>query len=492
MKNITVLGGGTAGWLTALYFKKIFPSSTVKIIYNQKVGIVGVGEATTPPFIHFIKFLGIDPYDALKFAGGTIKNGISFENWNGDNKKYFHPFKTCNEMNPWSLKPFFEGDCGDWYLKHLISKKLDFNEYVYPTKLAYKNKVDLNNVSFAVHFDTNKMSEYLELYGKKLGVEIINDNFKDVNTDDNGFITELILDHQRVQSDFVFDCSGFARLLIENHFKVKWKSYKKHLPMKSAIPFYLQNEAEIKPYTEAIALPHGWIWKIPLQHRIGSGYVFDSDYITPEQAKQEAENHLGVDLDVTRCIEFEAGRFEKYWVKNCIAIGLSSSFIEPLESSSIHMTIIQLKSLVQFINTMHEHQEKSVERYNKLCTEHMDEILYFVYLHYITKRKDSKFWLNFQNDYPVPEKYHDVLELVKANEIRYFDTYTSITNDNQFSLYSYLCVCDGLELFDKDINLKGYENLRPSINDYKYIIDQRLKQSITHNQFIKMLQEYNT
>lgn len=484
--KLTVLGGGTAGWLTALFLKKMLPSADITVIQNKKIGIIGVGEATTPPFIEFLSTLDINTLEFLRDVGGTIKNGISFENWNGNREKYFHGFRETKNLDPFKLEPFFNTDCLHYYIKTVINKKLDLNEYIYSASLSYSNKVDVENIIPAVHFDTNAASNYFENIGKKRNISIIEDKFLSVKINEHGFLTKILLENTEIETDFVFDCSGFARLIFGQHFKERWISYKKHLPMKSAIPFHLKNEDDIKPYTSAIALKHGWIWKIPLLNRVGSGYVFDSDYITPEEALVEAQEEIGQQLNLSRVIQFEAGRFERYWIKNSICIGLSSSFIEPLESTNIHMTVVQLKTLKHFFNDIFCHEEKSVSLYNKLITDCNDEILHFVYLHYLTNRRDSEFWKNFRENYPPPEKFQHMLEIIKDSRIRYHDTY-NITQDNAFDLYSYLYVCKGLDLFEKDFNLSGYENISPSVEEYKKIIDHHKNISLTHKDFLERL-----
>ena len=488
MKKIVILGGGTAGWLTAMYIKQTMPDSEVTVIQNKKVGIIGVGEATTPPFVDFLKILNINPYDFLREVGGTIKNGISFENWSGTDKKYFHPFKarTGSKFDEFKVPPFFGYNCMDYYIKKLIHEKLDLNDYDYSVLLSCNNKVDPDNIVGAFHFDTNRASEYFEKQGVRRGIRIVNDNFTGVEEDDNGFITAIKLDNVKLDCDFVFDCSGLARLIIGKHYHTEWYSYKKHLPMSSAIPFYLENGDNIKPYTLAIAMPHGWMWQIPLQHRVGAGYVFDANYITAEQAKQEAEEYLGQTIEVSKVIKFESGRFEQVWVKNCIAVGLSAGFIEPLESSSIHIAVTQLQTFAHFINHMFVHNENSTITYNTLISQCNDEILNFIYLHYLNERTDTAFWRNFKADYPPPENIKHTLALIQESNLRYQDT-SYVTQNNAFNLYSYLHVCQGLNLFKKPIDIFGFDNVTPSIAEYKNTIDESVRVAQTHNEFLKGL-----
>jgi len=486
-KNIVIVGGGTAGWFTALTIKKLLPESNVTLVESKKIGIIGVGEATTPPIVEFLQFLDICPLDLIKHTGGSIKNGISFENWNGDNKKYFHGFREKNDLDIFSINPIFQNGCLEYYLKHLIKNKMNFNEYTYSANLSYNNKIDLNNLNFALHFDTHRLSDYLEKIASKRNINYVVDSFKGLETTETGNIKKIFFNEINLDCDFVFDCSGFARLFIGNHFKEKWISYKNHLPMKKAISFYLPNEEQIKPYTEAIALQNGWIWKIPLQERIGSGYVFDSNYLTDEQAKMEAENFLNKKIEINKVHSFDAGRFENYWIKNCIAVGLSSSFIEPLESTSIHMSIIQLNQLIHFMNNLFVENEHSKSLYNKVVTNSMDEVLNFVYLHYITKRNDSNFWKNFKNNYAPPEKFKNLLQLIKDNNLRHYDVRLEKDMSLSFGLLSYLEVANGLEIFEKEENLENYTNIFPTIDHYKKIIDIKVNDAVSHIDFLKGL-----
>lgn len=478
--KIVVLGGGTAGYFTALYCKTIFPTYSVTVIQNEEIGAIGVGEATTPIIVDFLRSLNINPISMMQEIGGTIKNGIKFENWNNDGKSYYHPFKEKNELGHFNIIPFFSGDCGDYYLRHLVNKGLDFNEYTYGALLSNENKVDIDNLFYALHFDANKLSGFLKKTATDRGIRIINGNYKSVETDNNGFINTVLLDDGQVKCDFVFDCSGLARLIIGKHFKEEWISYKSYLPMKKAIPFHLPTEEVTKPYTRSISMPHGWMWQIPLQDRIGAGYVFDSDYITAEQAQKEAEEYLGHPVNVSRVIDFDTGRFKNFWVKNCLAVGLSTGFLEPLEATSLHVTITQLQKLVQFINTIHVHDQNSVDLYNKLLAETMDVNSEFVYLHYITQRNDTEFWRDLQTKYPPPEDFKKTLEIIRQGNIRYID----LANGDAFPLCAYLNVCNGLGLFEEGINIKGYENLYPSVDHYKVILDEYCNRAIPLNNFL--------
>jgi tryptophan halogenase len=257
--------------------------------------------------------------------------------------------------------------------------------------------------------------------------------------------------------------------------------------MKCAIPFFLENDKDINPYTSAIALKNGWMWKTPLQDRIGAGYVFDSDYITPEEAQLEVEEFLGHDIKVNKVIPFDAGRFDNIWVNNCIGLGLSSNFIEPLESTSIHMTITLLDHLKHFINNMNsgEH-DLNVDEFNLHAKKDFDSIMGFIYLHYITKRNDSKFWREFRDKNPIPESLNKTLKLLKGNDLKWLN----VTNEVIWQAENYTQIAYGLGIYEKEINISGFENLSPSLDEMCIIFNEfESTHSKPHKEVLKELKE---
>lgn len=488
-KKFVVMGGGTAGWFTALFLKKILPNHNITLIESSSIGTIGVGEATTPHIVNLIKYLDINLNDLLKNTLGTIKNGISFENWNGDNKKYFHGFDE--NLTNFSLPPLFDSDCFNFYMKNLINSELDFKDYLYIHKLSYSNKVDLNNINYAIHFDANLLANFLKTIAIKRGIKHIDGVFKNVVTDNNNNITNIVLkDKKNIDLDFVFDCSGFARLIIQNHYNQKWISYQNHLPMKKTIIIPKEKE-ELFPYTKAIAMKNGWIFEIPLNHRIGRGYVFDSDYIDEEQALKEAEEFYNEKIKIKKVINFKSGRMDNLWVNNCIAIGLSASFVEPLESTSLYLTVQQLFLLKHFMNDLFTQDKLSINLYNEICKSNMDEVMCFIYLHYITKRKDSKFWKEFKHKNKVPKVFKNILKRLKNNNLQ---NYNFFSNKAQplFSLSSYIQVANGLELFKNNNNNDIYKDIIPSSIEYKNIIEQNVIKADTISKIILELNNDKT
>ena len=486
MKNIVVVGGGTAGWLTALFAKKAFPKHKITLVESSSIGILGAGEGTTPSFVSFLRYLGINVYDLIRETKGSFKQGISFENWNNDNKKYFHEFNPYGELSHFSFNPLFDGDCYHFYVKNIISKNKKLDNYLYSSKISYKNKVDVKNILFAIHFDAVILADYLKKIGLERGIKRIEGTVEDVNLNEKGNVTEIITKDIKIKSDFVFDCSGFKRIIIGKKFKTKWISYDKWLPMNSAIAFPMEMDRKIIPYTQAISMKNGWVWRIPLQHRYGAGYVFDSNYITEDKALMEAEKLFNKKLNVVNKFKFEAGRYEKTWVNNCIAIGLSSSFTEPLEATSIWLSVTNLEMLKHYVTAIEDNNSNLINNYNNIVAKNNDNIKDFIFLHYLTKRNDSKFWEDFKKNRYNLYKEIDFINKFINNELTIYD-FNFQTGSLSFGIKSFYQVAYGLGLLNiNKENLFKYQ--KPDIKTYINNMKLNEKQfSMDHKKFLKRL-----
>jgi tryptophan halogenase len=458
-----VVGGGSAGWIAALFIQKQFPLSNITVLQSSEIGILGAGEGTTPHIIDFLDEIDVPVSDLVKHAKATVKNGIRFSNWNGDNKHYYHAFMDNYDLDHTLISELQHSDYPMLDLEQIANlgslDDIGFNplaserncvRFVPDSTAAYKDLDPILHFKrlgrIALHFDANKLAEYLETVGRNRGIHVIDDIVTNIQTDEQGYIQSIICQTNTVQTDFVFDCSGFKRLIIGDFYKTPWKSYKKHLPVKRAMPFFVQNSSNIiPPYTDSVAMKWGWMWKIPVQGRYGCGYVFDSDRITDDEAKKELDFAIGYDVEVPRLINFEPGRFEKLFEKNCMAIGLSTGFIEPLEATSIWTSIMMLHSLMKNIGAIVDRDQKSIDKINQRFVSMNDNTLGFVYFHYITKRTDTKFWTDFTKDNKIPESLLHLIEQSKTT-IPTTDDLKSISVD--FSAKSFYACGNGQKFFN--------------------------------------------
>jgi len=373
--KFVILGGGTAGWLTALYINKKFPNDSVTVIASSEMGILGAGEGTTPAFMEYLKEVDIKETELVTNCKATLKTGIKFTNWNGDGEHFFHNF---------------------W------------------------------NDKYALHFDASSLGKYLQEIAIKRGVTLIDDEVIKVLSD-GGNITTLVTPSGPVSGDFFFDCSGFKRVLIGEVLNAEWETYS--MPCKRAIPFFLPNDGKnIPDYTESVAMKYGWIWKIPVNGRYGCGYVFDPNLTTDEEAQQEIRDYLGHDFTSPKTFNFTAGSYKTVWNNNCLAVGLSSGFIEPLEATSIWAQVLTLKMFVEQFS-----KENAKNKINNDVKEINEDILSFLYFHYMTHRKDTKFWSNFTINNSIPNKLKDTLSLSKKQY-----------NFNLFPQSSWKAISDGI------------------------------------------------
>lgn len=429
-KKIVIVGGGTAGWLSALFAQQNLPSTDITLIESDEIGILGAGEGSVPLFISFLQSLKIDILDLINKTNSTYKYGISFDNWNGPDTSYFHSF-TGSTLDDNTTGRTTEIDHA--YRAYMLSKGQNPFDLLLGKQLVDQNKSHFITayqeghrgateiqppVGKSIHFDARALAKYFREIAEQRGVVRIEGKITTVNTDSDGYITDLHLESgQTIDADFVIDCSGFARLVLGKTMGAEWQSYKEHLPAKAALPFFLPADEFIKPCTQSIAMKYGWMWKIPLQHRYGCGYVFDSDYIDYDQAKQEVEEFLGVEIDPPTKFKFEPGCFKENWIKNCVGVGLSAGFIEPLEATAIVVAVLQLLRLSDKAELIFTKQEAYKKTYNKIIRDLNEEIRDFIYFHYVTKRTDTEFWRDFTKNNKMPDSIRDAMEVWKDKPI---------------------------------------------------------------------------
>ena len=437
MKNIIVLGGGTAGLISAITIKQTFPNYSVKVIESDSVGIIGVGEGSTEHWRRWSEYCKIDIRELVRETDGALKKGIKFENWNGDGKSYFHALSH-------PFYPYNQAVNSNAFIKTLIIDNIKTEDVLLDTSL-----VDYGGGLFTVnqyHFNTFKLNTYLHKLCDERKIDVINSTIKEVVLTETGDVDYIIAeDDVKYYADLFIDSSGFKRVLATK-VGAKWISYKKYLPMNHALAFPTNDITDLKPYTLSRALSSGWNWRISTQGRYGNGYVFDDNFIDVTKAHDEVQSFYTEEVKVAKDIKFEAGRVDKLWINNCISIGLSASFVEPLEASSIGNSILQSFGLCDMLEEWFI--DRSIaEDYNVKFVACFDNIVDFVQLHYMTKRNDTEFWKTLSERMTKTDFIEHNLELFKKCLPQ---TYKFSGMYNMFTAPNWAQVMAGLELFDKD------------------------------------------
>lgn len=466
MSKIVVIGGGTAGWLSAIYAKKYYPHESVRVIASSEIGILGAGEGSTPHFIDFLKEVDIEPADIVKHARGTFKNGIKFTNWRGDGQAYYRGLLNSQRLDL-DTSGFSDKDIEIMQLEKLAQDQ-SFDDILGMRLISDQHQVKYRQDTLeqvgpiSMHFDASLLAKFLQGVAVSRGIELIDDEVIDVETDSDDYITGFGLKSGcNVPADFVIDCSGFRRLLIGQHYQSPWCDYHDSLPVNRAIPFFLQNDSHIlPPYTESIAMRAGWIWRIPVQGRYGCGYVFDRQFATDEEAKREVTELLGFEPEFPRVFDFQAGCFENVCVKNCVAVGLSAGFIEPLEATSIWVTMTALRMLKDRITRIQANDAVIIQEYNHIMKSMNEDILNFLHFHYLTDRSDSEFWRSFRERTRRPDLIKDIEDMGRrvipsVAEFEYINQVLSgrltfVHNDAYNSIH-YLPIAAGSGFFDPKI-----------------------------------------
>ena len=346
--KIVIVGGGTAGWIAACYYARFNQDlkNEIVVIESSKIPIIGAGEGSTGIFTkivnnHFTK-LGINEIDFLNKTKSTLKLGIRFKDWNGDGTEFLSPVQPT-ETTIASIDAHV-------LVSHVLGNYADSSPsgYLMDNDYSTYSKSGSTIMGHSYHFDAHKVGEYFKEYAMKAGVKCVDTEVTSLNINkDNGELDSVETIIGNITADFWVDCSGFARILI-GPMGGGWKSYEEYLPTNSAIPYIHQYKTGETPKLETLAwaMPNGWMWQIPTQERYGCGYVYSDKFTTYDKAVDELIKTTGRNIEPLRNIKFDCGRVETPWVKNVVAIGLSQGFVEPLEATSIHATLIQLDFLL--------------------------------------------------------------------------------------------------------------------------------------------------
>jgi tryptophan halogenase len=443
IRKIVIVGGGTAGWMAAAALAKSAgtQNQSITLVESEEIGTVGVGEATIPAIQLYNKLLDLDEDEFIRETNATFKLGIEFINWRRLNHRYFHQFgligadmKTGVNFSHYWLRWMLSGS-GD-------ADILRFNAETEAARVgkfgraSEAPKTRLPSINYAFQFDASSYAAFLRRYAEKRGATRTEGKIVRVHQNsESGFIESVELEDGRiVAGDFFIDCTGFRGLLIEGALKAGFEDWSHWLPCDRAAAVPCERIEEPTPYTRSTAQEAGWQWRIPLQHRTGNGYVFSSGFIGEDEAAAKLLSRLdGAAQAEPRILRFVAGRRKSSWVKNCIAVGLSSGFLEPLESTSIHLIqVAVMKFLDYFPNRDCEPQ--LVERFNDEMRNSYEPVRDFLIAHFkVTERDDTPFWAHCKN-MSIPDTLEAKLDLFRRRGVAMPKTYDLFQESSWFAV----------------------------------------------------------
>ena len=411
--RVVIAGGGTAGWMAAAALARTMGAAIeLTLIESDAIGTVGVGESTIPPLVNYNRLLGIGEAEFMRETQATFKLGIEFENWKLEGEKYFHSFGLTGRDH-WSA-----GFQHFWLHGLTKGHAWSFDDYCLELKAAYASKfahLPENRINYAYQLDATLYAAYLRKLAEADGASRVEGKIGEVQLNsENGHIAALLLaSGQRIEGDLFLDCTGFRALLIEGALHVGYDDWSHYLPCDAAIAVQTASVAPPVPYTKAIAHDAGWQWRIPLQHRRGNGIVYCSRYLDRDAALDRLLSSVeGERLTEPNFIRFTTGARRKQWHRNCIAVGLSGGFMEPLESTSIHLIQRAILRLIRMM-PMGEISERDVAEFNDQQYTDMLQVRDFLILHYkATERRDSPFWRQCA-DMEIPDSLTQKIELFR-------------------------------------------------------------------------------
>jgi tryptophan halogenase len=482
IKRVVIAGGGTAGWMVAAGLSKSLGKILdIKLVESDEIGTVGVGEATIPTLMNFHHLLEINEQEFMAATNATFKLGISFENWRNVKEDYIHSFGLTG-TDHWTA-----GFQHFWHKGRERKLAGDYGDYCLELKAAQAGRfahLPRNGLNYAYHLDATAYAKYLRKFSEPFGVQRIEGMIVDVKKADNGDIASIKLDSgMEIEGDLFIDCTGFRGLLIGQTMGIEYEDWSKWLYCDSAVALQTASTGVAVPYTRSIAHEAGWQWRIPLQHRVGNGVVFSSRYMDDEQAIATLLGNIeGEALMKPRVIKFQPGQRRKVWNGNCIAIGLASGFLEPIESTSIHLIQRGIIRLMQMFPTAGIFQS-DIDEYNHQANTEIEHIRDFIILHYhVTNRRDSPFWRDCAN-MEIPASLRHRIELFRETG-RVFRVPNELFAEN-----SWIQVMLGQGIMPlqhhQTADLMGDEELSHFLNSISGTIDRTVQQLPAHLEYVR-------
>ncbi|HEX4273256.1 MAG TPA: tryptophan halogenase family protein [Rhizomicrobium sp.] len=489
IRSIVIAGGGTAGWIAAATLAKVFRGAgpTITLVESEEIGTIGVGESTIPPIVGFNRWLGLDEKQFIRETHATIKLGIAFPDWSHIGHDYFHPFGPIGV--PMDMVAFHHF----WLRRRQESDATALTEYSLNAIAARTGRSPqpaadpqnpANRLAYAYHFDASLYAAFLRRRAEAAGVKRQEGKIVDVKLrGEDGFIQSLTLaDGSSLEADFFIDCTGFRGLLIEGALQAGYEDWRQWLPCDRAVAVACEGDGALQPYTRATAQDAGWQWRIPLQHRTGNGYVYCSRHISDDQAAQTLLGGLeGAAAGEPRVLRFTTGRRRKFFYKNCLALGLAAGFIEPLESTSIHL----IQSGISRLMGCFPHRgfdPRDAEEYDRLTAMEYQQTRDFIVLHYkLTTRQDTPLWREC-GAMAIPDSLAYKWEQFRAAGR------LVITNDELFTPQSWVAVAIGQglipERYDPLADLPDSANIAQQFAGLRQVLDRTAQSLTSHRDFL--------
>ena len=489
IKKVVIVGGGTSGWMSAAALSRLFGKSLdVCLIESDDIRTVGVGEATIPPLRLYNATLGLNEDEFLRQCQGTIKLGIEFVNWTRLGHLYHHAFGPVGGRDLGQV-PFHH-----YWVKQRLAGKADvLDEYVFNSIAARDNRMmrsvdipnsPLNNIAYAFHFDASLYARFLRRFSEAHGVRRIEGKVIDVQLHgESGHVAAVQLERgERIEGELFIDCSGFRALLIEQTLKTGYHDWSQWLPNNRAWAVQCGSAPRLSPFTRATAHIAGWQWRIPLQHRIGTGHVYCSDYISDDEAHSILMNNLdGPALLEPHQLRFTGGMRKQFWNRNVVAVGLASGFMEPLESTSIHFIQQSISKLIRFFPDR-GFDPVDVAEYNRQVQYEYIRARDFIVLHYkANERTDSPYWIR-NREMTVPDTLQEKIDLFRSHGRVYRE------HEELFTESSWIQVLLGQNVMPRSyhpmVDLLSDEELTQMLEGTRGVLQRAAGVMPTHEQFI--------
>lgn len=491
VRSYVIVGGGSAGWMTAALLGRLLHKTSISItlVESPDINTIGVGEATIPSFVDFLKILDIPLPQFVQQTNATFKLGIKFTGWQAEGHSYWHPFGNVGARI--DAQPFFQ----QWLRVALRQDTAAYTDYAPSAAMAEAHKFfipdpakpnNLSRMGYALHFDAARAAAFFQEYATRYKVLHVRATVDDVRQTSEGNISGLQLaDGRLVEGEFFLDCTGQHALLIDKTLKIHYEDWSRYLPVNAAVVAQSELGPALPPYTEAIARQSGWQWRIPLQNRVGNGLVFCDDYCSVANAEQELVASITQPLTTDpRLIRFTTGKRRAMWAGNCVAIGLSAGFLEPLESTSLYLI---MRAILSFAKLLPRRTPCSYTRaeFNRLMDAEYDHIRDFIVLHYCTsQRNDSPFWRDWKRR-EIPETLKNKIEMYKSQG------HLSVNSTDLFAEHSWYAVLTGMGVlpvdYDPLLDASDDGEVTELLGRIKISLQHSVSQLLSHEAYLQEL-----